>query len=356
VYVWNFGTCDFEFASDFEFRISDLPPGGFTGIRERMKSLPEFQAVYHLPLPELILRAAEVHKEYRDYRDIQRCALLSIKTGGCPEDCGYCSQSAHHDSPVEREPLMTVAEVREKAEAAKARGATRFCMGAAWRSPKDGPEFDRVLDMVRVVRSLDMEACVTLGMLSQSQADRLAEAGLTAYNHNLDTSRRFYPEIISTRTYDDRIDTLKHVAKAGISVCCGGIVGMGETEDDRLMMLVELAQLETPPESVPINCLMPSAGTPLESAKPVDSIELVRLIATARIAFPTARVRLSAGRDRMNRELQVLCFLAGADSVFFGEKLLTAPNPTADADFDLFRSMGLPTPECGTVRQALPTC
>jgi biotin synthase len=318
-----------------------------------MKTLPEFQAVYHLPLPDLMFRAAEVHREYRDYRDVQRCALLSIKTGGCPEDCGYCSQSAHYDSPVEREPLMQVAEVREKAEAAKARGATRFCMGAAWRSPKDGPEFDRVLDMVRVVRSLDMEACVTLGMLSPSQAERLAEAGLTAYNHNLDTSREHYGDIITTRTYDDRLDTLRAVAKAGISVCSGGIVGMGETEDDRLKMLVELANLATPPESVPINCLTPIAGTPLADAEPVDSIELVRLIATARIAFPTARVRLSAGRDRMSRELQVLCFLAGADSVFFGEKLLTAGNPTADADASLFRAMGLPVP---LVRHELPTC
>jgi biotin synthase len=318
-----------------------------------MKTLPEFQAVYHLPLPDLMFRAAEVHRAYRDYRDVQRCALLSIKTGGCPEDCGYCSQSAHYDSPVEREPLMQVAEVREKAEAAKARGATRFCMGAAWRSPKDGPEFDRVLDMVRVVRSLDMEACVTLGMLSPSQAERLADAGLTAYNHNLDTSREHYGDVITTRTYDDRLNTLRTVAKAGISVCSGGIVGMGETEDDRLKMLVELANLATPPESVPINCLTPIPGTPLEDAEPVDSIELVRLIATARIAFPTARVRLSAGRDRMSRELQVLCFLAGADSVFFGEKLLTAGNPSADADASLFRAMGLPVP---AVRCELPVC
>jgi len=309
-----------------------------------MKTLTEFRAVYDLPLPELILRAAEVHRQFRNYADVQRCALLSIKTGGCPEDCGYCSQSAHYDTPVDRHPLMTVEDVREKAEQAKAAGATRFCMGAAWRSPKDGPEFDRVLDMVRVVRGLDMEACVTLGMLSESQANRLAEAGLTAYNHNLDTSRRFYPEIVTTRNYDDRLDTLRAVSKAGISVCCGGILGMGETEDDRLMMLVELANLETPPESVPINCLMPSTGTPLQMAPPVDSVELVRLIAVARIAFPKARVRLSAGRDRMSRELQILCFLAGADSVFFGEKLLTAPNPDETADANLFRAMGLPVP------------
>ena len=309
-----------------------------------MKTLAEFRAVYDLPLPELILRAAEVHRAHRDYTDVQRCALLSIKTGGCPEDCGYCSQSAHYSTPVERQPLMTVEEVRERAEQARAAGASRFCMGAAWRSPKDGPEFDSVLEMVRAVRELGMEACVTLGMLTESQAERLAAAGLTAYNHNLDTSRRFYPEIITTRTYDDRLDTLRAVAKAGISVCCGGIIGMGETVDDRLMMLVELANLDTPPESVPINCLMPSRGTPLEMAAPVDSVELVRLIAVARIAFPRARVRLSAGRDRMSRELQILCFLAGADSIFVGEKLLTAPNPDGSADDQLFRAMGLPLP------------
>ncbi len=311
-----------------------------------MKTLADFHAVYRLPLPELILRAADVHRTHRDYRDVQRCELLSIKTGGCPEDCKYCSQSAHYDTPVERQPLLSVAEVRERAAAAKERGATRFCMGAAWRSPKDGPDFDKVLDMVREVRGLGMEACVTLGMLTAKQAERLADAGLTAYNHNLDTSRRHYPEVISTRTYDDRLDTLREVAKAGISVCSGGIVGMGETEDDRLMMLVELANLPTPPESVPVNCLMPQPGTPLAMAPAVDSIEIVRLIATARIAFPTARVRLSAGRDRMSRELQILCFLAGADSVFHGQKLLTAPNPSEDADAALFRAMGLdPVPE-----------
>ena len=309
-----------------------------------MKTLDEFQTVYDLPLSGLILRAAGVHAANRGHSDIQRCALLSIKTGGCPEDCKYCSQSAHYDSPVSRQPQMTVAEVREKAEQAKASGATRFCMGAAWRSPKDGPEFDRVLDMVRTVRGLGMEACVTLGMVTDDQARRLKEADLTAYNHNLDTSRRHYPDVITTRTYDDRLDTLRAVAKAGISVCSGGIVGMGETIDDRLMMLAELAQLETPPESVPINCLMPQTGTPLQMAGEVDSIDIVRLVATARIAFPTARVRLSAGRDRMGKELQILCFLAGADSVFYGDKLLTAPNPSSSDDAALFRAMGLPEP------------
>ena len=309
-----------------------------------MKTLAEFQATYHLPLPELMFQAAEVHRAHRNPSDIQRCALLSIKTGGCPEDCGYCSQSAHYNTPVAREPLLSVDEVRVRAREAHDRGATRFCMGAAWRGPKDGPEFDRVLDMVRAVRALGMEACVTLGMLTEEQARRLKEAGLTAYNHNLDTSREHYANIVTTRTYDDRLNTLRHVSKAGISVCCGGIVGMGETADDRLMMMVELANLDTPPESVPINCLMPVQGTPLQMAPPVDAIELVRLIATARIAFPNARVRLSAGRDRMSQELQILCFLAGADSVFFGEKLLTAGNPGVDADAALFRSMGLPAP------------
>jgi biotin synthase len=309
-----------------------------------MKTFDDFRAVYRLPFAELILRAAEVHKSHRDYRDIQRCELLSIKTGGCPEDCKYCSQSAHYDTPVDRQPLLSVEEVRERAEAAKERGASRFCMGAAWRQPKDGPEFNRVLEMVRTVRELGMEACVTLGMLTEEQAHRLKDAGLTAYNHNLDTSRRHYPEVITTRTYDDRIDTLKAVSRAGISVCSGGILGMGETEDDRLMMLCELAQLDTPPESVPINCLMPQRGTPLAMAPAVDSFEIVRLIATARIAFPKARVRLSAGRDRMSRELQALCFLAGADSVFFGEKLLTAPNPRESEDEALFRTLGVGAP------------
>jgi biotin synthase len=318
-----------------------------------MKTLDEIRAVYALPLRELILRAAETTRCNRP-GDIQRCALLSIKTGGCPEDCGYCSQSAHYDTPVKAEPMLGVEEVRARAEEAKERGATRFCMGAAWRAPKDGPQFDRVVEMVKVVRKLGMEACVTLGMLSDDQAERLAAAGLTAYNHNLDTSRRFYPSIVSTRTYDDRLETLKRVSKAGISVCCGGIIGMGETEDDRLMMLAELAQLDPPPESVPINCLMPSTGTPLALAPPVDSLELVRLIATARIAFPKARVRLSAGRDRMSRELQVLCFLAGADSIFFGEKLLTAGNPSEDADAALFDAMGIEgKPQCD--RQSRPS-
>jgi biotin synthase len=307
-----------------------------------MKTLEEFKSVYSLPLPELVFRAAEVHRRHQDITDIQRCALLSIKTGGCPEDCAYCAQSARYQTGVESSPLMSVEEVKEQAARAQALGATRFCMGTAWRGPKDGPQFDSVLDMVREVRKLGMEACVTLGLLTDEQARRLREAGLTAYNHNLDTSRRYYAKIITTRTYDDRLETLRAVQRAGISVCCGGIIGMEETEEDRLMLLTELAALDPPPESIPINCLVPIAGTPLEKAGPVDSIQLVRLIATTRIAFPRARVRLSAGRDRMSRELQVLCFLAGANSIFFGDKLLTAPNPAASEDAELFRAMGLP--------------
>lgn len=307
-----------------------------------MKTFLELRAVYDLPLPELLYRAATVHREHHDPTDVQRCVLLSIKTGGCPEDCGYCSQSAHFKTPVQATPLLDVREVADKARQAKELGATRFCMGAAWRNVREGEAFDRVLDMVREVRSLGMEACVTLGMLTDDQARRLKEAGLTAYNHNLDTSREHYGNIVTTRTYDDRLETIRSVQRAGISVCCGGILGMGETEEDRLRMLAELAAFDPPPESIPINCLVPINGTPLGSAGPVDSVELVRLIATTRIAFPKARVRLSAGRDRMSRELQLLCFFAGANSIFFGDKLLTAPNPDATDDAQLFRAMGLP--------------
>lgn len=307
-----------------------------------MKTLSELRAVYELPLTELLYRAATVHRAHHDPADIQRCALLSIKTGGCPEDCGYCAQSSRYQTGVAATPLMSLDEVRQRATRAKELGATRFCLGAAWRNPKEGAQFDRVLDMVRAIRDMDMEACVTLGMLTDEQARRLKDAGLTAYNHNLDTSRRHYGNVITTRTYDDRLATLRSVQEAGIEVCCGGILGMGETEEDRLMLLAELAVLEPPPESIPINCLVPIAGTPLENASPVDPIQLVRLVATTRLAFPKARVRLSAGRDRMSRELQVLCFFAGANSIFFGDKLLTAPNPDATEDGELFRAMGLP--------------
>jgi biotin synthase len=307
-----------------------------------MKTLEELKAVYELPFAELVLRAAEVHRAHHDFLDVQRCALLSIKTGACPEDCAYCSQSAWYKTPVRPEPLLSLEEVEERAAQAKRLGATRFCMGAAWREPPDGPPFERVLDMVRAVRRLGMEACVTLGMLTDEQARRLRDAGLTAYNHNLDTSRRHYGQVITTRSYDERLATLRAVGRAGIAVCCGGILGMGETEEDRLLLLAELSALDPPPESVPINCLVPAPGTPLEGAPPVDPFQLVRLIGVARLTFPRARVRLSAGRDRLSRELQALCFLAGANSIFFGEKLLTAPNPSAGADAELFRALGLP--------------
>ncbi len=307
--------------------------------------LDEFRAIYDLPFFELLFQAQTVHRQHHDPGDIQRCALLSIKTGGCPEDCGYCAQSARYETDVAAEPLLSVEQVTQRARQAKQKGATRFCMGAAWRSVPDDARFEAVLAMVRAVRELEMEACVTLGMLTDAQAARLKEAGLTAYNHNLDTSRRHYPKIVSTRTYDERLATLRAVSQAGISVCCGAILGMGEMLDDRLMFLAELAALDTPPESIPLNCLIPVAGTPLADSPPVDSLELARLVATTRIAFPRSRVRLSAGRSSMRRETQVLCFLAGANSIFLGDTLLTAPNPHESEDYALFRALGIQDPQ-----------
>ena len=304
-------------------------------------TLEEVRALHDLPLPELTLRAQLVHREHHDPGEVQLCSLLSVKTGGCPEDCSYCPQSSHYDTGLERERMMKTPEVLDAAARAKAAGATRFCMGAAWREVKDGPAFDEVLAMVRGVRALGMEACCTLGMLNQSQAERLAEAGLSAYNHNLDTSRAFYGSIISTRTYDDRLRTLANVRKAGITVCSGGIIGMGESLDDRCAMLATLANLDPQPESVPVNALVPVEGTPLADRPAVDGLELVRMIATARILMPAARVRLSAGRMALSREAQVLCFLAGANSIFYGEKLLTTGNPDVSADQSLLRDAGL---------------
>ncbi len=306
-----------------------------------MWTFDRIRAIYNRPLLDLVFEAHQVFRANHDPHDIQRCTLLSIKTGGCPEDCAYCAQSARYDTGVDATPLMSVDEVVERARAAKERGATRFCMGAAWREVREGPQFDRVLEMVRQVAALGMEVCVTLGMLTEDQARRLKEAGLTAYNHNLDTSPEFYSRIITTRRYEDRLRTLRAVAKAGIAICCGGIIGMGESVDDRLRMLEELSKLEVPPESIPINCLVPIPGTPLADAPPVDPLELVRLIATTRIMFPRSRVRLSAGRTRMSKELQVLCFLAGANSIFFGDKLLTAPNPDETEDAKLLRELGV---------------
>jgi biotin synthase len=302
-------------------------------------------ALLRKPLLDLVFEAAGVHRRHHPAGDVQRCSLLSIKTGGCPEDCGYCSQSAHHKTPVAREPLSDRAEVLEAARAAKGAGATRFCMGAAWREAKDGPDFDRVLGMVRDVAGLGMEVCCTLGMLDASQAARLKEAGLTAYNHNLDTSESFYSRVVSTRTYRDRLDTLRRVRDAGLSVCCGGILGMGESVEDRADLLATLASMDPPPESVPINGLVPVLGTPMEDAPPLDPFDLVRTVAAARILMPRSRIRLAAGRRALSDEAQALCFLAGANSIFFGERLLTAPNPEVDRDAELFRRLGLPVPD-----------
>jgi biotin synthase len=304
-------------------------------------TLPEVRALHDLPLFELVDRARAVHRRFHTDNEVQLCTLLSVKTGGCPEDCSYCSQSSHHDTSVKGEAMLPIADVIAQARAAKERGATRFCMGAAWREPKEGPAFERVLEMVRGVKELGLEACVTLGMLSDSQAERLKAAGLDAYNHNLDTSRAHYKSIITTRTFDDRLATLRRVRKAGITVCSGGIIGMGEGVDDRCSMLIELATLDPHPESVPINALVRVEGTPLAAMPPVDPLELVRLIATARIMMPRTRVRLSAGRTEMPREAQLLALYAGANSIFYGERLLTTPNPGEDADTELIRLAGL---------------
>ena len=295
------------------------------------------------PLLELVDRARAVHRRHHADGEVQLASLLSIKTGACPEDCKYCAQSAHYakTTGLKRETLLDVDDVLEKARRAKAAGATRFCMGAAWREVKDGPAFDSVIAMVRGVRDLGMEACVTLGMVSQAQADRLAEAGLTAYNHNLDTSPEFYGEIVTTRTYQDRLDTLARVRQSGVQVCCGGIIGLGETVADRARLLQTLANLSAHPESVPINALAAVAGTPLADQPPVDPLDLVRMVAAARIMMPLSRVRLSAGRRELTKEAQILCFLAGANSIFYGDKLLTTANNDAADDLALIEEAGL---------------
>jgi biotin synthase len=307
----------------------------------RMPTLQEVRAIHDLPLPELLFRAQSVHRQHHAADEVQLCTLLSVKTGGCPEDCAYCPQSSHYETPVSVEKSLAVDEVLGAAKTARESGATRFCMGAAWREVKDGPAFDNVLAMVRGVRALGMEACVTLGMLNDDQARRLKDAGLTAYNHNLDTSRQHYKSIISTRTYDDRLATLDRVRKAGITVCSGGIIGMGESIDDRCAMLQTLASLDPQPESVPINTLVATEGTPLASMTPVEPLELVRMIATARILMPKSRVRLSAGRLSLTKEAQLLCFFAGANSIFYGEKLLTTGNPDVSEDQALLAAAGL---------------
>lgn len=299
------------------------------------------RALYHRPLLDLIFSAQRIHRQFHDPTRVQLCRLLSIKTGGCPEDCGYCPQSAHYQTGVPNQPLMAVDEVCRAAKKARDEGASRFCMGAAWREVRDGRDFDAVLEMVRAVASLGMEVCCTLGMLTDDQARRLADAGLTAYNHNLDTSPEFYGRIIHTRRYEDRLRTLEAVRRAGITVCCGGIIGMGESDEDRVGLLHQLATLEPHPESVPINMLVRVPGTPLADAQPVDALVLARTIATARLLMPVSMVRLSAGRNSLSREAASLCFLSGANSIFVGERLLTTPNPERDEDDRLLRDLGL---------------
>lgn len=303
-------------------------------------TLEEVRQIFRLPMNDLIFQAQTVHRQNFDPNEIQVSSLLSIKTGSCSEDCAYCPQSAHYDTGLGKESLLPIDEVLEAARQAKLQGAGRFCMGAAWRSPNDR-DIERVCSMVEGIKALGMETCVTLGMLTDNQTRRLKEAGLDYYNHNLDTSEAYYSEIISTRTYQDRLDTLERVRDAGLNVCCGGIVGMGESDDDRAALLVQLANLPKHPESVPINRLVQVEGTPLAEVSQLDSFEFVRTIAVARIMMPGSRVRLSAGRSDMTDEMQALCFLAGANSIFYGERLLTTDNPVADEDQQLFRRLGL---------------
>ena len=302
----------------------------------------QLSALYHQPLFDLISQSRAVHLDHWGGEAVQRCSLLSIKTGGCSEDCAYCAQSSHYSTGIEREELLSIDAISAAAKRARAQGATRFCMGAAWRGVRDGSDkFQRVLNIVREVSQLGMEVCVTLGEIGPAEARKLKAAGVTAYNHNIDTSPEFYSEIVSTHTFQDRLDTIAAVQESGMSVCCGGIIGLGESENDRLRMLEVLSNFDPSPESVPINCLMAMPGTPLADQPPIDIFELVKLIAVTRIALPKARVRLAAGRTRISREGQALCFFAGANSIFFGDKLLTAKNPTADVDVALLRELGL---------------
>jgi len=301
----------------------------------------EIYDIYNMPLLELVFRAAELHRKYNDTAEVQVCTLLSIKTGGCSEDCAYCPQAARYSTGVDVQALMKKEEVLSYAQKAKEAGSTRFCMGAAWREVRDNRDFDRVLDMVKGVNEMGMEVCCTLGMLTEDQAQKLADAGLYAYNHNLDTSKEHYSEIITTRTYEDRLNTLDNVRKAGVTVCCGGIIGLGETHEDRIGMLHTLATMPEHPESVPINSLVAIKGTPLENNTKVDVWDMVRMIATARILMPKTMVRLSAGRTEMSISDQALCFMAGANSIFAGDKLLTTPNPSFDEDNQMFQLLGL---------------
>lgn len=313
----------------------------------------EIIAIYNKPLMELLYDAATIHREHHDPNVVQVSTLLSIKTGGCSEDCGYCPQAARYHTGVKGNDLMSVEEVKQKALQAKAGGSSRVCMGAAWRNVKDGPEFDEVLEMVRGINKLDMEVCCTLGMITENQAKRLAEAGLYAYNHNLDSSEEYYKEVISTRGYQDRLDTIDNVRKTNVTVCSGGIIGMGENIEDRAGMLVALSTLDPQPESTPINALVAVEGTPLEGEKPVEIWEMIRMVATTRIVMPETQVRLSAGRTQMTKEGQAMCFFAGANSIFAGNKLLTTPNPEMDEDMQLFKALGV-TPQKPFTKKVQP--
>jgi biotin synthase len=301
----------------------------------------EILAIYNKPLMDLLYEAATTHRENHDPNTVQVSTLLSIKTGGCPEDCGYCPQAARYHTDIEKNDLMTVSHVKAQALRAKASGSSRVCMGAAWRNVKDGPEFDQVLEMVRTINKLNMEVCCTLGMLTENQAKRLAEAGLYAYNHNLDTSEDYYKDVISTRAFKDRLKTIDNVRKSNVTVCSGGIIGMGEELGDRAGMLVALSSLNPQPESVPINALVPVEGTPMEGIEPVLIWDMVRMVATTRIVMPETQVRLSAGRTEMSKEGQAMCFFAGANSIFAGDKLLTTPNPDVNEDMEMFKLLGL---------------
>jgi biotin synthase len=313
----------------------------------------EIVDIYNKPIMELLYEAASVHRSHHDPNTVQVSTLISIKTGGCPEDCGYCPQAARYHTDIDGNELMSVHQVKAQALRAKASGSSRVCMGAAWRNVKDGPEFDQVLDMVRTINNLDMEVCCTLGMLTENQARRLAEAGLYAYNHNLDTSEDYYRDVISTRAFEDRLKTIGNVRKTNVTVCSGGIIGMGETLEDRAGMLVALSTLDPQPESVPINALVAVPGTPMEDMEPVSIWEMVRMVATTRIVMPQTQVRLSAGRTEMNREGQALCFFAGANSIFAGDKLLTTPNPDVNEDMEMFRELGL-TPQQPFLKKEKP--
>ena len=301
----------------------------------------EVLAIYNRPMMDLLYDAATVHRIHHDPNTVQVSTLLSIKTGGCPEDCGYCPQAARYHTDVAGHDLMSVSQVKAQALRAKASGSSRVCMGAAWRNVKDGPEFDQVLEMVRTINKLEMEVCCTLGMITENQAKRLAEAGLYAYNHNLDTSEDYYKDVISTRAFKDRLETIENVRKSNVTVCSGGIIGMGEKLEDRAGMLVALASLDPQPESVPINALVAVAGTPMEDMEPIPIWDMVRMVATTRIVMPHTQVRLSAGRTEMSREGQAMCFFAGANSIFAGDKLLTTPNPDVKEDMDMFQLLGL---------------